>query len=135
MKYASALSLSLSYPSPAPPRHSSPDQEDQGAGHIAKTIRTLKEKAPDILVEALTPDFRGDLDCVELVAHSGLDVYAHNIETVEALTRKVRDHRAGYRQTLAVLEHAVKVRAAVLYRYRHELVQQNGRGGVKAKSV
>ena len=52
---------------------------------------------------------------MELVAHSGLDVYAHNIETVEALTRKVRDHRAGYRQTLAVLEHAVKVRAAVYH--------------------
>ena len=39
----------------------------------------------EILVECLTPDFRGDLTCVETVADSGLDVYAHNVETVEDL--------------------------------------------------
>ena len=38
-----------------------------------------------VLVECLTPDFRGDMNCVEVVANSGLDVYAHNIETVESL--------------------------------------------------
>ena len=39
---------------------------------------------------------------------SGLDVYAHNLETVERLQRRVRDHRAGYSQSLFVLEHAKK---------------------------
>jgi hypothetical protein len=39
------------------------------------------------------------------VAASGLDVYAHNIETVEALQRFVRDHRANYKQSLSVLKH------------------------------
>ena len=43
---------------------------------------------------------------VEVVAKSGLDVYAHNIETVEALTPFVRDRRATFRQSLKVLEHA-----------------------------
>ena len=43
------------------------------------------------------------------VALSGLDVYAHNIETVEALTPFVRDRRASFRQSLKVLEHAKKV--------------------------
>lgn len=38
-----------------------------------------------ILVECLTPDFGGDMQLVDLVAKSGLDVYAHNIETVEDL--------------------------------------------------
>jgi hypothetical protein len=38
-----------------------------------------------ILVECLTPDFRGDMTCVAKVAESGLDVYAHNVETVEDL--------------------------------------------------
>lgn len=63
-------------------------------------------RAPYILVEALTGDFGGDLNGVSAVAKSGLDVYAHNIETVEALTPFVRDRRATFRQSLRVLEHA-----------------------------
>ena len=42
-------------------------------------------RSPSLLVECLTPDFRGDMGCVERVALSGLDVYAHNVETVEDL--------------------------------------------------
>lgn len=42
---------------------------------------------PQILVECLTPDFRGDLAAVEKIALSGLDVYAHNVETVRELQR------------------------------------------------
>jgi lipoic acid synthetase len=48
------------------------------------------------------------LENVSLVAKSGLDVYAHNIETVEELTPFVRDRRATFRQSLKVLEHAKK---------------------------
>jgi lipoyl synthase len=59
-------------------------------------------------VEALTGDFAGSLSQVSVVARSGLDVYAHNIETVEALTPYVRDRRATFRQSLSVLEHAKK---------------------------
>jgi lipoyl synthase len=59
-------------------------------------------------VEALTGDFAGCLDHVSLVARSGLDVYAHNIETVEELTPYVRDRRATFRQSLDVLQHAKK---------------------------
>ena len=40
------------------------------------------------------------------MASSGLDVFAHNIETVERLTPAVRDPRAKYRQTLEVLRKA-----------------------------
>ncbi len=65
-------------------------------------------RAPHILVEALTGDFAGNLSLVSLVAKSGLDVYAHNIETVEALTPQVRDRRATFRQSLDVLRHAKK---------------------------
>jgi lipoic acid synthetase len=56
----------------------------------------------------LTGDFGGSLEGVETVARSGLDVYAHNIETVEDLTPFVRDRRAGFRQSLKVLHHAKK---------------------------
>lgn len=41
------------------------------------------------MVECLTPDFRGDLAAVERIALSGLDVYAHNVETVRELQRYV----------------------------------------------
>ena len=57
-------------------------------------------------VECLTPDFRGVAAPITAVARSGLDVYAHNVETVERLQGRVRDHRAGYRQSLGVLETA-----------------------------
>ena len=82
------------------------DLADGGARHFAETIRRIKQKAPHILVEALTGDFAGSMEHVSLVAKSGLDVYAHNIETVEALTPYVRDRRATFRQSLRVLEQA-----------------------------
>ncbi|KAH9082116.1 lipoic acid synthase [Lactarius deliciosus] len=63
-------------------------------------------RAPHTLVEALTGDMAGNLDHVSVVAKSGLDVYAHNVETVEALTPFVRDRRATFRQSLSVLERA-----------------------------
>ncbi|KQJ99368.1 hypothetical protein BRADI_3g42877v3 [Brachypodium distachyon] len=63
--------------------------------HFAETVRALKELKPEILVECLTSDFLGDLEGVASLANSGLDVYAHNIETVRSLQRVVRDPRAG----------------------------------------
>lgn len=54
------------------------------------------------------PDFRGDAECVEKVATSGLDVFAHNIETVEELQSSVRDRRANFTQSLDVLQMAKK---------------------------
>ncbi|KAK3497653.1 lipoic acid synthetase mitochondrial precursor [Neurospora hispaniola] len=86
------------------------DLADGGARHFAETIRRIKQKKPTLLVEALTGDFAGDLDMVKIVAESGLDVYAHNVETVENLTPYVRDRRATFRQSLKVLEHVKKVR-------------------------
>ena len=86
------------------------DLADGGAAHIALTIQKIKQKAHTMLVEALVPDFSGSQACVEQVALSGLDVYAHNIETVERTTPFVRDRRAKYRQSLATLQHAKTVR-------------------------
>lgn len=80
------------------------DLLDGGAHHFAETISKIKSKAPTILVEALTGDFAGSEEMVRVVARSGLDVYAHNVETVEALTPFVRDRRANFQQSLRVLE-------------------------------
>ena len=82
------------------------DMKDGGANHFATTIRELKRLDPNILVEALVPDFRGDLKAVETIVDSGLDVYAHNVETVYRLQYRVRDPRAGYAQSLRTLEYA-----------------------------
>ncbi len=82
------------------------DLPDLGAGHYAKTIRLLKERRPDMMVEALVPDFQGRVDCVQEICDSGLDVFAHNLETTAPLHRHVRDVRARYEQSLAVLAEA-----------------------------
>ena len=79
------------------------DLADGGAGHIAETIATIKAKDPNVLVEALVGDFRGDERAIAAVCDAGPDVYAHNVETVERLTRKVRDARCEYHQSIETL--------------------------------
>ncbi|EON95937.1 putative lipoyl synthase protein [Phaeoacremonium minimum UCRPA7] len=86
------------------------DLADGGAAHFAETIMKIKQKKPTLLVEALTGDFMGDLNMVKIVAESGLDVYAHNVETVEGLTPYVRDRRATFRQSLKVLEEVKRLK-------------------------
>ena len=90
------------------------DLADGGASHYAACVRAIKQRTPQVVVEALTPDFDADLAAVELVVDSGLEVFAQNVETVERLTREVRDPRAGYGKTLKVLEHAKRHRPDVL---------------------
>jgi lipoic acid synthetase len=80
------------------------DLPDQGANHFARTVSTIKKLKSDLIVEILTPDFRGQLDLVKIIVDAKPDVFAHNIETVERLTPSVRDPRARYRQSLSVLE-------------------------------
>ena len=90
------------------------DLADGGAAHYAACIRAIKGRTADVAVEALTPDFQGVLPDVETVVDAGPEVFAQNIETVRRLTHPVRDPRAGYEQTLAVLAHAKRYRPAVL---------------------
>lgn len=80
------------------------DLPDEGAEHFARTIRTIRAGDPKLIVEVLTPDFKGNRDLIEKIVVASPHVFAQNIETVERLTRRVRDPRAGYRQTMGVLE-------------------------------
>jgi len=84
------------------------DLEDGGANHIAKCVRQIKMRNPDVVVEVLSPDFSGSKDSLDVLLASGLDVFSQNIETVDRLTHFVRDPRAGYKQTLNMLEHSSK---------------------------
>ena len=81
------------------------DLEDEGSGHFARTVSTIKKLQPDLLVEVLTPDFKGNEEFVAKIVNAKPDVFAHNVETVERLQRRVRDPRAGYGQSLRILEY------------------------------
>jgi lipoic acid synthetase len=82
------------------------DLEDGGAEHYAKTISAIKDADSSIKVEALTPDFAGEISNIDKILATPVDVVAQNIETVERLTHPVRDPRAGYWQTLNFLKYA-----------------------------
>ena len=82
------------------------DLADGGAEHYARCIRAIRERCPETTIEALTPDFAGNEEAVATLVDSGVDVFAQNLETVRRLTHKVRDPRAGYDQTLNVLDFA-----------------------------
>lgn len=90
------------------------DLADGGASHYAACVRAIKAVNPQTAVEALTPDFQGREAAVATVVSSGIEVFAQNLETVARLTHTVRDPRAGYEQTLAVLAHAKRERPDVL---------------------
>lgn len=81
------------------------DLPDEGSMHFARTVRRLKELTPDLIVEVLTPDFKGNEAYIGYIVDAGPDVFAHNVETVERLQKRVRDPRAGYAQSLRVLEY------------------------------
>ncbi len=86
------------------------DLPDGGAGHFARTVLEIKSRRPDMLVEALIPDFQGNLDDVRTVVEAGVDVLDHNVETVKRLQSAVRDRRANYAQSLSVLRGAKSIR-------------------------
>ena len=78
------------------------DLPDQGAGWFAATMAAVHAVSPQIRIEVLTPDFRGDLDCIATVVAAGPVCYNHNIETVARLQGRVR-RGAKYDRSLGVL--------------------------------
>ncbi len=80
------------------------DLADGGAAIFASTVRTIHKLSPEAKVECLTGDFAGDLAALDVVLEARPEVLAHNLETVERLQSSVRDKRAGFAQSLAVLE-------------------------------
>ena len=80
------------------------DLPDGGAAHVAEVIREVKKVNPGIIVELLAGDFKGSEDALRVILAERPEVYAHNIETVERLSPRVRDARASYRQSLKALK-------------------------------
>ena len=84
------------------------DLLDGGAAHVAKTVRRIKERSPDLLVETLVGDFQGVRREVDTLIRDGRpDVFAHNVEVVPRLQRTIRDVPEPFAAELdAVLDHA-----------------------------
>lgn len=88
------------------------DLIDGGAEHFAKTVTEIRELSPTVLIEVLVPDFRGNENSIRRVIDSGIDVFAHNIETVERLYGSVR--KADYSRSLDVLKIAKKFNSNII---------------------
>ncbi|WP_435145344.1 lipoyl synthase [Halobaculum sp. P14] len=107
------------------------DLADGGSAHFAETIREIKRRDADTLVEVLIPDFGGDEAAVRRIIDAGPDVIAHNVETVDRLQWPVRDRRATYEQTLDVLEQVdresdIRTKTSIMLglgEYDHEVYQ------------
>ncbi len=78
------------------------DVPDGGSRVFAATIRKIRDAVPDCTIEVLTPDFEGVRSSLENILNARPDVFNHNIETCERLTKLVR-RRAKYRRSLEVL--------------------------------
>jgi lipoic acid synthetase len=79
------------------------DLRDGGAAHFAATIRAIAEKG--VAVEALVPDFQGNMDAVRAIVEAGPNVFNHNMETVQELYCRVRP-KADYGRSLSLLAEA-----------------------------
>jgi lipoic acid synthetase len=82
------------------------DLADGGARQVARTVERLKELRSDLLVETLVGDFQGETNPIDIVVDARPDVFAHNVEVVRRVTRRVRDVRCGYDRSLSVLRRA-----------------------------
>jgi len=78
------------------------DLPDGGAYHLTKIIQEVRAINPGITVEVLTSDFNGNEESLAIVLKADPEIFNHNIETVRALTPRVR-HRATYDRTLSCL--------------------------------
>lgn len=80
------------------------DLPDGGAAHVARVVREVRALNPGIVIELLAGDFRNRRDSLDILLSECPEVFAHNLETVQRLTPRVRDARASYHQSLAVLQ-------------------------------
>jgi lipoyl synthase len=89
------------------------DLADGGAGHWVQTIEAIRGHCPKIKIEALIPDFQGNMELVRQVCEARPDVLAHNLETVESLQRQVRP-QCRYEWSLKTLATAAKIEGVIV---------------------
>lgn len=90
------------------------DLDDGGAAHLVSVVKAVRATKPAIKIELLTSDFAGNMTALKrLLTDAPPDVFAHNIETVERLSPRVRDARANYRRSLELLKTAKHLHPAL----------------------
>ena len=89
------------------------DLPDQGSNHFANTINEIRKEIPNATIEVLTPDFRGDKECIKRVADAKPDIYNHNLETVPRLYRQVRPG-AIYERSLELIKFVKESNAQII---------------------
>ncbi|ADO44977.1 lipoic acid synthetase [Hydrogenobacter thermophilus TK-6] len=80
------------------------DLKDYGSGHFKRCVEYIKFRMPEVTIEVLVPDFRGDVSAMKKLISSSPDIIAHNIETVERLFKQVRP-QGDYRRSLNALKY------------------------------
>ena len=89
------------------------DLDDEGAGHFARTISTMRNYCgPELVIEVLVPDFHAREDCLKTVLDAKPNVFNHNTETIERLHKPVRP-QGNYRRSMKVLEMAKRLSPGV----------------------
>jgi len=89
------------------------DLPDGGTGQFALAVKEIHSRYPDVTIEALTPDFKGDESCVRRIINEGVAIFGHNLETVPGLYRRVRP-MADYKMSLHIISSAKKAFPKVL---------------------
>jgi len=92
---------------------------DGGAEHFARTIHALRAAIPGVVIEVLTPDFKGDRDAIRTVTVARPDYFNHNVETVPRLYRKVRpgarfERSTGLLRTVREIDPAVTTKSGLM---------------------
>ena len=83
------------------------DLDDGGASHFKEVVSEVKKNNPKTTVEVLTPDFRGDKIALLKVFNANPEIFSHNIECIERISKKVRT-QANWKRSLDVLRYSVK---------------------------
>ena len=82
-------------------------KDDYGSSIWGETINQIREHVPGCTVEVLTPDFKGYRPALERVFNARPDIFSHNVECVERITRKVRS-QANWERSIDILRQSVE---------------------------
>ena len=80
------------------------DLPDGGAEHFANCIYEIRKLSPDVKIEILTPDFKGNKDALDIIIKAHPNVFNHNIETVRNIFKTARP-QGNYDCSLEVLKY------------------------------
>ena len=82
-------------------------KDDYGSSIWGETINQIREHVPGCTVEVLTPDFKGYRPALERVFNARPDIFSHNVECVERISRKVRS-QANWERSIDILRQSVE---------------------------